>query len=612
VATSNPARRFWFKIANRGIAIPFVSNFRRFLLWMPVAGMTVALCLAVSCVFCPVCKAENVPPHASADRHGELPAAEARTFCLSADMGSVHVLPLPAGAPPAVRYTVHLETDAPEPLSQTLFSRYVLNIRNVRGTISLKGLLPPLRSIAGRNAQFWVQFTVYVPANFSVEVHTGAGDIETGDIGGHVLLITEGGNVTTGRVGGVDHLANLNSAPVAKIETQGGHITVLDIAGDLDAYTAGGFIQARDVSGNAKIRTGGGHIRAAHIRGTAQLETEGGNITVGEAGALVGVRTGGGQIDFGEVHGSVRAETGGGGVRVMYVSGPMEVETSGGGICLTRVSNVVRAATGNGTITAWITPESGDSGRPVRLPGPSQLSSGSGDIVVFLPRNLAATIEASVENGGADRIEIDSALGLSMEAREDGPVRASGALNGGGAILKLKSNAGKIRLHYVDEQSALRQSLQDEQRRRLAQKLSQIGFEEQPPVLAAAPAQSSSSTVTCSGSSSDWWDNWKNRLQVTFLGGVREEPDEFKKHLINSPPPDYPQMARRAGIQGVVRLQVRAKTDGTLEVEKVIEGEPALVEAARAAVRQWRVNPEDICGKKVDVISTLAFNFQLR
>jgi protein TonB len=100
-------------------------------------------------------------------------------------------------------------------------------------------------------------------------------------------------------------------------------------------------------------------------------------------------------------------------------------------------------------------------------------------------------------------------------------------------------------------------------------------------------------------------------LQETFLGGVHEEPEEFKKRLINSPPPDYPQMARRAGIQGVVRLQVRAKTDGTLEVEKVIAGEPALVEAARSAVRQWRVNP-GICGNKVDVISTLAFNFQLR
>jgi TonB family protein len=593
-------------------AIPFVNDCGKFLPWLLATGLAVALCLTTSCVYCPVCKAENVPPHASADRSGELPAGDARTFSLLADMGSVHILPQPASATPAVRYTVHLETDAHEPLSQTLFSHYVLNFRNVRGTLTLNGLLPQLRSLAGKNAQFWVQFTVYVPANFSVEVHTGAGDIETGDIGGHVLLVTEGGNITTGRVGGVDHLANMSSAPVAKIETQGGHITVLDIAGDLDAYTAGGFIQARDVAGNAKIRTGGGHIRAGHIRGTAQLETDGGNITVGEAGALVGVRTGGGQIDFGEVHGSVHAETGGGGVRVMYVSGPMEVETSGGGICLTRVSNVVRAATGNGTITAWITPDSGDASRPVRLPGPSQLSSGSGDIVVFLPRNLAATIEASVENGGADRIEADSALGLNMETHEDGPVRASGVLNGGGALLKLKSNAGKIRLQYVDEQMALRQSLLEEQRHRLAQKLSQMGFEDPAQPIATASSQSAASTVTCTGSGAEWWGAWKDRMQVWFRGGLSEDPDEFKKHLINSPPPDYPQMARRAGIQGVVRLQVRAKTDGTLEVEKVIEGEPALVEAARAAVRQWRVNPGDICGKKVDLISTLAFNFQLR
>jgi len=493
-------------------AISFVKVSRKFLPWLLASGVAVILCLASSCLYCPVSKAENAPPHASADRTGELPAGDARTFSLIADMGSVHILPQPAGAPPAVRYSVHLETDAHEPLSQTLFNRYVLNSRDARGTITLNGMLPRLRSIAGRNAQFWVQFTIYVPSNFSVEVHTGAGDIETGDIGGHALLVTEGGNITTGRIGGIDHLVSMNSAPVAKIETQGGHITVLDIAGDLDAFTAGGFIQAHDVAGNAKIRTGGGHIRAAHIRGTAQLETDGGNITVGEAGALVGVRTGGGQIDFGEVHGSVHAETAGGGVRVMYVSGPMEVETSGGGICLTRVSNVVRAATGNGTITAWITPESGDASRPVRLPGPSQLSSGTGDIVVFLPRNLAATIEASVENGGADRIEADSALGLNLEAREDGPVRASGALNGGGAILKLRSNAGKIRLQYVEEQTALRQSLLEEQRHRLAQKLSQPGFEDPSMGMAAANSQTQISTVTCTVNGTEWWGTWKDRF----------------------------------------------------------------------------------------------------
>jgi TonB family protein len=593
-------------------------NSRRFAARAIAAGACAALSLALCLAFSPRSRAENAPPHAFAERSGEIQVGAAHTFSLTADMGSVHILPPSANSSATIRYTVHLETDAQESVSRFLFDHFLLNSRDANGTILLNGSLTRPRGVAARNAQFWVQYTVYVPSNLSVEVHTGAGDIETGDIGGHALLVTEGGNITTGRIGFSNRTVTTNGA-AAKINTEGGHITVLDVVGDIDAYTAGGFIQARDIQGNAKLHSGGGHIRAAHIKGTAQLETDGGNITVGEAGALVGVRTGGGQIDFGEVHGSVHAETGGGGVRVMYVSGPMEVETSGGGICLTRVSNVVRAATGNGNITAWITPDSRDPSHPVRLPGPSQLASGTGDIVVFLPRNLAATIDASVENGGPDRIEADPALGLNVQANDGGPMHASGALNGGGAVLRLRSVGGKIRLQYVDEQTALRKSLLEEQQHRLAEKLNMpekvsltgTGFDPPDSSATAPPKQTAAAAAPCE-SMSDWWGAWKDHLQMTFLGGVREEPEEFKKLLTVSPSPDYPPVARRAGIQGVVLLQVRAKTDGTLEVEKVLEGEPALVDAARAAVERWRATPLDVCGKKVDVITTLAFNFQLR
>jgi TonB family protein len=588
-----------------------VSNLKRFAPQAIAAGAFAFLSLSLLLALTPCFAAENVPAHASADRSGELPVGDARTFSLMAEMGSVHILPQPAASAGTLRYTVHLETDAQEPVSRMLFEHFSLNCHNTGATILLNGFLPRFRGNAERNSQFWVQYTVYVPANFSVEVHTGAGDIQTGDIGGHALLVTEGGNISAGRVGTSTRVTYANSQQIAKFETQGGHITVLDVEGDIDAYTAGGFIQARDIRGNAKLHSGGGHIRAARIKGTAQLETDGGNITVGEAGALVGVRTGGGQIDFGEVHGSVHAETGGGGVRVMYVSGPMEVESSGGGICLTRVSNAVRAATGNGNITAWITPDSGDASQAVQLAGPSQLSSVSGDIVVFLPRNLAANIDASVENGSAGRIEADPALGLNLERNDGGPMHASGALNGGGAPLKIRSVGGKIRLQFVDEQMALRKSLQEEQKQRLAEKLSLAGFDEPAPSMSAASPQTATAAAPCDAGTAAWWNSWVNRLQATFMGGVREEPDEFQKRLVQSPPPDYPQIALKAGIQGVVVLQVRARTDGTLEVEKVLEGEPALVDAARAAVRQWRVTPENYCGRKVEVISTLAFNFQL-
>src|SRR5438874_1387980 len=78
------------------------------------------------------------------------------------------------------------------------------------------------------------------------------------------------------------------------------------------------------------------------------------------------------------------------------------------------------AATSGGTITAWINPEPPSGGGNVRLAGASQLASGNGDIVVFLPRNLAANIDATVANGGERRIEADPELHMTMQASTNG------------------------------------------------------------------------------------------------------------------------------------------------------------------------------------------------
>ena len=544
--------------------------------------------------------------HQSAVRTGSLQTYEGQTLHLKTDLGSVEIQTLPPGTPSEVRYTVNVETDAAGTSGKNLLDAYsLIAVANSTG-VEIAGTLPGHHS----RAQFWVRFVIAIPANYSVDISTGAGDIQTSDIGGRVLLQTEGGNVTTGRI--TYHGTQLGSdPPVAKIESQGGHIKVQDVSGDLDAFTAGGHIMVGNILGNAKLHTGGGHIRAGKIKGTAHLETDGGNITVGEAGAYVAVRTGGGQIDFGEVHGSVQAQTGGGGIRVISVAGPMEVETSGGSICLTRIRNTVRAETGDGTITAWINPESGDQVRTARLPGPSQLTTGTGDIVVFLPRNIAATIEATVQSGGVQRIEADPAFTLNVQVRPDGQAHAMGALNGGGATLRLRTATGKIRLQYLDEDVALRETLLQEQRSRIARKLNEAGYEEvtvSSQVAVPHPVEGSAGTEE----ERSEWQSWISRFEITFMGGVHEDPDEFKKHLLKSPPPDYPQLAKRAGLQGVVRLQVRLKTDGSLSVEKVVEGEPALVEAATAAIQQWKATPEQFGGKKVDVISTVTFNFQLR
>jgi TonB family protein len=569
--------------------------------------------------------------HITRDFNGVLPTSENLTLRLNTDLGSVRIVPQQSGVSPVVRYTVHLETDARRGTAAELLDHYAFSAKTTAAGVEISGNLPQLSRGTG-GAQFWVHFEVAVPASYSLDVTTGTGDIQTLDVGGTAALVTEGGNIVGGRIG-----TNFIRGPgktaagthlVAKLQTEGGHIQVEDVAGDLTAFTAGGHINTGYIYGEANLHSGGGHIRAAGIGGKAELATEGGNITVGKAGKFVAVKTGGGQIDFGEVKGSVHAQTGGGGIRVMYVSGPMDVESSGGSICLTRVSGSVKAATGSGTITAWINPDSTEKEHDwVSLPGASQLTSDEGDIIVFLPRNLAANIEAIIENGGAQRIEADPALALQVarSAPRSGPVKAVAALNGGGAVLRLKTTDGKIRLQFLDSETALWNSMVRDQQVRMERELAMptamalptMETMEAPPAPTVArpnpaPSISSPAPHAVPDPGSVWEATWLDRLEVRLLGGVREDGDDFWKRITRHPDPTYPEIARKSGIEGTVRLQVRLTQDGRLEVQKLLEGDTILAEAAIAALKQWRGKPVWMDGKPVDVISTVTFRFKLR
>lgn len=549
-------------------------------------------------------------PRTAIDRSGVLPTKDGLTLHLSTDVGSVRVIALEAGAAPLVRYTVHIETDARASIAQSLLDRYALTAKTTYSGVEIVGTSPTQAGRSGANAQFYVHYEVTVPAGYSLDVNTGVGDIETQDIGGTASLVTQGGNIRTGRIGFIGFRNVSQAHPTAKLSTEGGHIKVQDVVGDLDAFTAGGHIVAGNISGDALLRSGGGHIRAGQIGGRAKLETDGGNITLKQAGSFVSVRTGGGQIDFGEVRGSVRAQTGGGGIRIITASGPMEVESNGGSICLTRVAGAIQAATAGGNIQAWISPETASSGSKVSLPGASQLSSGAGDIIVFLPRNLAASIDALVENGGIGRIDADPAILLNIQqtgGRGSGPVRATGELNGGGEVLKLRTTVGKIRLQFLDADTGLRDSLIREQRERI----NRIHDSDILPVKTSEPGPLADDPRDFE-LKSDWLEGWMDKLEIALLGGLREDSSDFFKRLVASPHPVYPELARRARIQGIVKLQVKVKADGSIEVQKVLQGEPVLADAATDAVKRWRAKPATINGTRIETISTVTFDFELR
>ncbi len=165
------------------------------------------------------------------------------------------------------------------------------------------------------------------------------------------------------------------------------------------------------------------------------------------AGSRVTASSGGGQISFGEAAGAIQAKAAGGGIRVLRVAGPMQLDSNGGSIFLTKVENAVHASTGTGSITAWFSPT-------LKIAGASQLESGRGDIVVYVPRDLQMTIEATIDTATGHHIAADPSLMMktTYHTGESGKqVRGVCEVNGGGEVLKLRAMEGNIQLRYVDD-----------------------------------------------------------------------------------------------------------------------------------------------------------------
>src|SRR5271154_5883039 len=376
--------------------------------------------------------AANPDNRLTSDLTGSVPTHDGDHIRVKTDLGSINIHTQSSGKSGTVDYHVHLETDGSQKDAQQLLKSFTISARATSEGVLLKAEGPERRG-AGR---LWGTLDLQIPRNSSVDVSTGGGSIDASEIAGRVSLSTAGGNITTADIGGAAHL-----------DTGGGNIIARNVAGELYANTGGGHITIGSVSGNATLHTGGGHIRVASVQGTAHFDTGGGNITLEHSGAELTAETGGGEIEVGEAAGLVRARTSGGGIRVVRTFGPTDLETSGGSIYLTQVDSAVKASTSDGGITAWFV-------SPVKGSGTCDLQSSSGDIVVHLPRELAVTIDAQVQQGGDHRVIVDPAFPLKVTYDDSSKgarsVRAEGELNGGGELLRLRTVAGNIRFVLSD------------------------------------------------------------------------------------------------------------------------------------------------------------------
>ncbi len=91
------------------------------------------------------------------------------------------------------------------------------------------------------------------------------------------------------------------------------------------------------------------------------------------------------------------------------------------------------------------------------------------------------------------------------------------------------------------------------------------------------------------------------------VGGVIKEPRKIKDVA-----PEYPAIARRAHLAGIVIIDAIIGPNGRVTDAKVLRGVPMLDEAALAAVRQWTYTPTLLGGVPVPLEMTVTVSFRLK
>lgn len=154
-----------------------------------------------------------------------------------------------------------------------------------------------------------VDFTVSVPHEYSVKMHTAGGNIDVTDLKGKVDGKTSGGNVS---IGGTEGEIDL--------ETSGGNVEAEKCTGALHMRTSGGEIDVRGITGDVDLGTSGGDVKISDVQGKVRAETSGGSMYVKVKGPNKGVfaETSGGDIEIvvsKSVAADIDAATSGGSVR---------------------------------------------------------------------------------------------------------------------------------------------------------------------------------------------------------------------------------------------------------------------------------------------------------
>lgn len=324
------------------------------------------------------------------------------------------------------RVKTHLEIETPTPLDTRVTNRHGKIVVEGAKAVNVSGEFDDVRvadvtgECVAKNRHGALEI---VSATLGCRV-----DVEYGDAHVEKLLAPSRVDVVHGNLSAVDlasltanlKFSDLQARKIAgSLITTGEHsdLRIDDVKGDV----------ALNNQGDIDIQNIGGHIAIDNQRGHVRLLKAAAAVTIKNTFEEVAATEVGGLLEVTNQHGSIHAHR--------FLNGA-KLETD---------SEDVKAADFTGPLN--ITVKRGDVAvKPIRkVVSPIDIQVDIGDVTLALPDSISAQIDASVERGS-----VEGNVG-ALKSSEQGKRLLRAIIGEGGALLKLRSRLGDIKVAGEDE-----------------------------------------------------------------------------------------------------------------------------------------------------------------
>ena len=312
----------------------------------------------------------------------------------------------------------------------------------------------------------------------SIEIENTKGPVTANAVDGDIVIGPADSEITAGTTDGNIEIADVKGSITAS--AMDGDIEINGTIGQVAARTIDGDIEIRNTQGNVEANAVDGSVEIARTTGDVFARTTDGDIEVRNAQGAVDVNTVDGRIETMTTESNVDASTLEGDIGLFDARGYVSAQSARGSIEV----GVARTRRGSGSNNTGkpslptyaesldTVPPHADSPDTVPPDADSpdsgqdsetllELETSEGDVTIYLPSTLAASIEAEGSSGGLllsrlwrDEVgHIYSDFGLNQS--EWGVFfyiqsEASGEINGGGDRIRLRTNSGNI---YIKEKN---------------------------------------------------------------------------------------------------------------------------------------------------------------